>query len=106
MPCDWAPHQVLNPATDMPFSDAGAWEFIADLLEGNHPFSSVILRTPPGDIGYETKVILRAELPPLYIKIQFKVGRIWGRSFHNDLRAAQNRDTHEEASESDEGKHS
>jgi hypothetical protein len=88
MPCDWAPHQVIEPATNMPFTEAGAWEFIATLLDGTHAFHAVRLRKPLGDIGYETKITLRADLPLLYIKIQFKAGRIWGRSFHNDLRAA------------------
>jgi len=102
MPCDWAPHQVLN-TTDMPFSDAGAWELIANLLEGGHPFTSVTLRKPPGDVGYETKVTLRANLPLLYIKIQVKFGRIVGRSFHNDLRAAESREKHDKSANAETG---
>lgn len=82
----------------MPFSDAGAWELIACLLDGDHIFTAVTLRKPPGETGYETKITLGANLPTLYIKIHFKAGRIWGRSFHNDLRSgsSQESDAHEE----------
>jgi hypothetical protein len=63
-----------------------AWDLIATLLESSHPFKEVKLDKPLGDIGYETTVTLRADLPPIYIKIQLKAGRIWGRSFHNACR--------------------
>jgi hypothetical protein len=86
MPCDWAPTQV-ETLLGLFFSDAGAWELIAELLESGHPFQQVTLRRPPGDIGYETTVKLRRDLPTIYIKIQLKAGRVWGRSFHNELRA-------------------
>jgi hypothetical protein len=81
-PCDWNPTQVINPETEMPFTDSSAWNFIADLLEAGHEFTEVILAKPPGEIAYETELTLRHNLPPLYIKIQYK-GKIWGRSFHN-----------------------
>jgi hypothetical protein len=86
MPCDWAPNQVVCAETDMPFTEAGAWEFIAQLLESEHVFQEVELKVPPGDIAYETTIKLRNDLPEIYIKIQFKKGRIWGRSFHYSLR--------------------
>ena len=86
MPSEWNPTQVLNPETDMPFTDSSAWDLIADLLEANHPFCEVKLRQPPGQIGYEATIALRHDLPTLYIKIQKKSGKIIGRSFHNSLR--------------------
>ena len=86
MPCDWSPGTVTCPETDMPFTDAGAWNLIADLLDGDHCFREIRLRVPAGDIAYETTVVLRSDLPPVYIKIKLKGGRIRGRSFHNDLR--------------------
>jgi hypothetical protein len=86
MPCEWNPMQVINPETDMPFSDSSAWQFIADLLESNHPFREVKLRNPIGDVAYETEIRLGPSLPKLYIKIQKKSGRVVGRSFHNSLR--------------------
>jgi hypothetical protein len=88
MPCDWVPHTVKCPITEMPYTDAGAWNLIADLLEAGQSFVEVKLRKPAGDIAYETVVTLRADLPPLYIKIQLKAGRIWGRSFHYALRSS------------------
>jgi hypothetical protein len=87
MPCDWAPTQV-ETKLGLYFTDAGAWELIAELLESGHPFQHITLRVPPGDVAYETTVRLRADLPVIYIKVQLKAGRIWGRSFHNDLRSA------------------
>ena len=86
MPCDWAPTQV-ETRLGLVFTDAGAWDLIAELLEGGHPFNRVTLRKPPGDIAYETTIKLRADLPTIYVKVQLKAGRIWGRSFHNELRA-------------------
>jgi hypothetical protein len=85
MPCDWAPPQV-ETKLGLFFTDAGAWAFIADLLESGHPFSAVTLRKPPGDVAYETTIRLREDLPVIYIKLQIKAGRIWGRSFHNSAR--------------------
>jgi hypothetical protein len=87
MPCDWAPTQVENPRTGMPFTDAGAWELIAELLDGNHEFTEVTLRNPPGCLAYETRVCLQANYAEIYIKVQHLAGNIWGRSFHNDLLA-------------------
>jgi hypothetical protein len=94
MPCDWAPTQV-ETKLGLFFSDAGAWEFIAELLESGHPFKEVTLRVPRGDLAYETTVRLRVDLPVIYIKVQFKAGRIWGRSFHNALRSAAGGEKHE-----------
>jgi len=87
VPLDWNPTQVMNPETEMPFSDASAWDYIADLLESDHPFCEVQLRQPPGEIAFEAVTSLRPNLPKLYIKIQRRRGRIIGRSFHYSLRS-------------------
>ena len=87
VPCDWAPTAVENPETGMPYSDESAWWLICSLLEAGHPFQPVQMKKPPGEVAYETKVRLRHDLPLVYIKVQIRHGRAWGRSFHNDLRA-------------------
>lgn len=86
LPCDWAPGTILNPESDMPFTEVGAWNLICDLLAGSHPFVEVKLRVPPGCKAYETTCRLRADLPPIYIKVQLYKGKVYCRSFHTDLR--------------------
>jgi len=86
LPCDWAPGTILNPESDMPFTEAGAWGLICDLLAGSHPFTQVNLRVPPVCKAYETTHRLRPNLPLIYIKIQLYKGKVYCRSFHNDLR--------------------
>lgn len=86
-PSEWNPTQVINPETDIPFSDSSAWLFIAELLECNQcVFDEVPLRHPPGTIGYEALVVIQPNCPKLYIKIQLMSGKILGRSFHYSLR--------------------
>lgn len=86
-PIVWKPWEVINPETDIPFCDSSAWELIATLLESGHPFREVVLRKPPGAIGYETELPLLPGHPKLYIKVQFRSGRIVGRSFHYSTKA-------------------
>jgi hypothetical protein len=86
MPCDWSPSSILNPLTGIPFTDESAWNLICDLLEREHRFDEVELRKPPGALAYAATVRLQADLPPIYIKIQLRHGKVWGRSFHTDLR--------------------
>jgi len=82
MPCDWQPTTVVNPAVGIPFTDISAWLYIADLAESGHKIESITLEQPKGETAYVMSVQLRANTPDLYIKIQLKRSRIWGRSFH------------------------
>lgn len=83
IPCEWNPTQVENPNTGMPFSDAGAWMFVVELIESGHAFSKKVLRDkPPGAIAWETKIPLSANRPKLYLKVQLWRGKVLGRSFH------------------------
>jgi hypothetical protein len=89
-PSEWMPTQVLNPETDMPYSDSSAWLLIAELLESdNCPFREVSLRKPPGALGYEALIPSHKNTPPLYIKIQLMSGRILGRSFHYSTKSCE-----------------
>jgi hypothetical protein len=82
MPSEWTPGRVTNPEVDMPFTEAGAWHFVADLLDCGHPIRRVVLRQPRGEEAFEMTVDLKAGMPKLYIKVQLKSGKIIGRSFH------------------------
>ena len=82
MPCDWRPTEVNNPRTGLPFDDKSAWHYIAELAESGHPIEEMTLEKPAGDKGHVMTISLEAGVPDLYIKIQLKRGRIWGRSFH------------------------
>jgi hypothetical protein len=87
-PTEWRPYQVQNvsdSAAYIPyFTDDSAWQFIADLLENGHPVIVKSLMTPPDAKGYEMHVPSGCHLPAIYIKIQFGVGCVIGRSFHYD----------------------
>jgi hypothetical protein len=83
-PRDWVPNQIRNPETSGEyFTEAGAWEFIADKLEDGHPYSVINLENPPGAPAIVMKIQLEPEFPPLYVKIQVGIRNIpIGRSFH------------------------
>ncbi|HYT89811.1 MAG TPA: hypothetical protein VEL76_13970 [Gemmataceae bacterium] len=79
-PSKWRPHEVICPATGEPFTEAGAWEYIADLLDGGHPLEEVPQEQPPGKMAYVMQVLISTET--LYIKVRLGAGCILGRSFH------------------------
>jgi hypothetical protein len=85
MPTHWSPQQVRDPRSGEAFTDEGAWLFVAELLEANHPVEVVILDKPPGKKGY---VLICAGHPPeeIYIKLQMASGCVIGRSFHISIR--------------------
>jgi hypothetical protein len=80
VPCVWQPLKVTSPASDLPFTEPGAWQYIAELVEGGHEIEVITLEKPQGETGY----VMIVELTPtnLYIKVQIKGGKILGRSFH------------------------
>ena len=82
MPTEWTPGKVNNPEVDMPFTEAGAWSFVAHLLDTGHPIQQVTLRQWQAEVAYVMLVDLRPATPKLYIKLQLKGGKICGRSFH------------------------
>lgn len=85
-PRHWAPTSVRAPHGQHgeTFTEAGAWEFIATLLDSEHPIEEITLREPPGKTGY----VLHVSLPndrPLYIKLELGSGTVIGRSFHYSI---------------------
>ena len=69
------------------FTEAAAWELIADMLERGHNVEEIKLRQPPHAKGYVMKVELAPDLPTLYVKLQLWGGKIVGRSFHYSERS-------------------
>ena len=81
-PTKWHPHQVINPASGAPFTNAGAWELIAAKLESGHDVEAVPLWKPAGETGYVMKIEIDPAAPRLYVKVQLRAEKILGRSFH------------------------
>jgi hypothetical protein len=79
-PTEWQPSTVIDPQSGLPFTDAGAWEFVADRLEDGSQLESVQLDKPPGSTGYVLKIPLDSR--KLYVKLQLGSGSVIGRSFH------------------------
>lgn len=81
-PRRWNPGSVINPVSEMPYTDAGAWELIADLLEAGHPIETMTMDDPKGKTGFVMHYELTPGTVPLYIKLHFGAKGVIGRSFH------------------------
>ena len=81
-PHHWQPRSVINPVSELPFTDITAWELIADRLESGHPIETITLKNPPGKTAFVMKIELAPNTVPVYVKIQFGAGKVVGRSFH------------------------
>lgn len=79
-PTEWQPTTVIDPQSGLPFTDAGAWEFVAESLENGLELETVQLEKPPGSIGYVLKIPVGDR--QLYVKLQLGAGKVVGRSFH------------------------
>jgi len=82
-PCEWRPGQVLQPESGLPFTEVGAWNFIADILESGCDVKELILEKPCGKIAYVIRTTGYPGCPDIYIKLTFSAGKVHGRSFHN-----------------------
>jgi hypothetical protein len=84
-PRDWRPSEVTNPLDEQPFTPAGVWDYIAQVLEANPeiPIEAMTLDNPKGATGYVMSV--RMGEHSLYIKLQLGAGKIIGRSFHYSI---------------------
>ena len=81
IPTEWQPHTVRDRRGDF-FTDSGAWEFLADLVESGCPAKPVPLDHPPGKRGWAIIIRLNADAPEIYIKIRLGSGKLIGYSFH------------------------
>jgi len=84
-PRDWRPHTVRDPSTGEYFTDAGAWEFIADCLEAGEPLDEIALDNPPGKLGYVVQIDTDESTPRIYIKVRLGAGKVLGVSFHYSI---------------------
>lgn len=83
-PCEWKPTSITDPRSGKYFSDASAWEFLADCFERAllGDIYRVELDRPPGKLGYTLQVPGVTGKPPIYMKVQIVSGAVKGRSFH------------------------
>lgn len=83
-PHEWTPHRVEIPG--LPgffFSDAGAWDLIADKLDEGIEYQEISLDTPYGSTAIVLCVGIDPKRPPVYMKVQVGNGSCAiGRSFH------------------------
>jgi hypothetical protein len=84
----WAPYTVRNPDTFMPFTDAGAWDFIADCLEANVKTTCIPPSEKYPDHAYYLVEGARTG-QAIYMKIAIRPGlkHVIGVSFHNSKHA-------------------
>ena len=83
-PCDWRPRAVVDPRDpdQQVFTEVGAWEFIAELLESGNEIQEIELDNPRGKTGYVILASGGAQRLDIYIKLQLGNGAVIGRSFH------------------------
>jgi hypothetical protein len=83
-PRDWRPGTTVDPRDpdNQVFTEVGAWEFVAELLEGGHAIQEIELDNPRGKTGYVMLASGGAQRPEIYIKLQLGSGTVIGRSFH------------------------
>jgi hypothetical protein len=81
-PSRWHPTGITNPLTGCVFSDAGAWDWIAEQLEAGIDAWRLVLDQPPGKIAWYFTVPTPHNSEPIYIKLQHCGDHVRGRSFH------------------------
>lgn len=81
-PCRWYPTEVRRPDSEYYFTDAGAWEFIADRIEAGDPVEEIVLDHPPGKSGFVMKIPGVDANLVIYVKLELGGGIVFGRSFH------------------------
>lgn len=81
-PSPWHPTGLTNPTTREVFTDAGAWEWVADQLEAGVEVWSAELDHPPGKIGWYFTVPSAYPPDEIYVKVQACGDHVRGRSFH------------------------
>lgn len=81
-PRNWKPYEVLNPATNQPFTMESAWEFVVEVLQNEkYGIEEVMQENPPGKKAY-VLIVEMSDGKELYIKLRLGTGKILGRSFH------------------------
>ena len=84
-PTQWQPRTLRDPRSpNSPFTDEGAWEFVATALEAGVDVEVVELRQPPGKRGY-TMTLNGYQAQKIYVKLQLGPSKVIGRSFHESV---------------------
>lgn len=81
-PSPWHPTGITNPHTGSVFTDAGAWDWVADQLEAGVEVWKIILDQPPGKTAWYFTFATPYNSEPIYIKLQLCGDHVRGRSFH------------------------
>src|SRR5438132_864689 len=79
-PTQWQPFRTIHPETKETFTEDGAWQFVADLLDAGQPLTEVALKKPPGKKGYVMEIPVKG-WRPIYIKLQLGSGRCSAAAF-------------------------
>jgi hypothetical protein len=69
IPTEWRPHTVRDAEGEY-FTDAGAWDFVANLVESGCRMREVVLRNPTGKVAFAMTVRLQPEAREIYIKVR------------------------------------
>ena len=80
-PVKWHPTSVCEIGSTIPFTEAGAWEFIACLIDDGVEIEVIILDKPPGKTGY-VMLVPGNYNEKIYIKLEIVGEKVFGRSFH------------------------
>jgi len=80
----WEPYAVIDPSSLSRFTDAGAWEFIADCIKDGCSIRYKPVSVVHPDHAYEAVVVPSYGDRGIYMKIALKppIRRIIGLSFH------------------------
>lgn len=70
-----------SDADQQVFTEPGAWEFIAELLEGGHSIQEIKLDNPEGKTGYVLLASGGEKRPEIYVKLHSAVARSSGAAF-------------------------
>lgn len=81
-PTVWQPVHTTSEA-GFPFTEPGAWDFIATHIESGGVVYTIELDKPPGARGYVIFYPPVGKWRGLYIKFELKGRGIYGRSFHH-----------------------
>ena len=73
---------MTDPRSGAMFTEPGAWDFVAEVLEQGHVMEPIVLDRPPGAIAYVLKIEQHVSVPTIYVKVQLGSGCVIGRSFH------------------------
>jgi hypothetical protein len=73
---------MTDPRTGEVFTEDGAWEYVADKIDGGVDIHVIELSLPPGKKGYVISLPSHDTQIPIYVKLQLSADFVIGRSFH------------------------